>query len=59
MTSANRNKYDMLGGADSVGPSFIKMYYRACSVDLHTKCIKFLGVSSRRLQILKVFDDGG
>jgi hypothetical protein len=52
MMSVNRKKYDMLGGIDSISQWFIKVYYRACFVDLHTPCIKFSGVLSPYLWIL-------
>jgi hypothetical protein len=46
MMSVNLKKYDMLDGIDSISHSFIKIHYPACFVDLHTSCIKFLGVLS-------------
>jgi hypothetical protein len=53
MMSVNRKKYDMLGGIDNLGHSFIEIYYRACFVDLHTSCIKFFGVVSPHLWTLR------
>lgn len=44
MVSVSFQKYDMLGGTDSINHSFVKIYYRAYFIDLHTSCIKFWDV---------------